>query len=156
MFAHYCFQGLFDHPSTGHQIKGVFSQRATTSNKPYVVPRLPKSLNFNCSHLKTSENFGKNRQYVLFLNGNYIHRRYHVHSMYTLSCEKPAKDSIRMIGSEIMSQPIKISIDYCFTQSCKQSLLLISHMLTYIQPTFCYSECIRPMKFFVHIDILVE
>ena len=51
--------------------------------------------------------------------------------LYKLSCGKPAKDSARMIGSEIMSQPIKINIDYCLTQSWEKSLLLRSHMLTY-------------------------
>ena len=63
-----------------------------------------------------------------------------------------------MIGWQIMTQPIKSNIDYCLIQSCEWSLLLISHMIAYIKPAFYNSESIRPMnmKFFVHINFLVE
>ena len=42
-----------------------------------------------------------------------------------------ARDSARMIGWEIMSQPIKSNIDYCPTESWGWSLSLF-HMITYI------------------------
>ena len=42
-----------------------------------------------------------------------------------------ARDSARMIGWEIMSQPIKSNIDYCLTESWGWSLSLF-HMITYI------------------------
>ena len=57
-----------------------------------------------------------------------------------------------------MIQPIKSIVDYNLIQSCEWILLLLSHMIAYIKTAIYNSESIRPMnmKFFVHIDVMVE
>ena len=115
--------------------------------KPYVEPSPTKIIEFQ---LPISQKLVKilERTGIMFylpwkINAHKITRlsdeyfpSYKMQFLYKLSCENWAKNSARSIGYEIMSQPIKGNIVYCFTQSCKWSHLLICHMITYIKATY--------------------